>query len=102
MPQMMTHKVHLTRTNLAGKCAMTHNGQSLGVSKTPLFSAARKLLQLDLAQPEDRIETYRDNILSMAGPVWAAAKLTVHEETTDGKPRFAIWKPFPAMRSGHQ
>jgi hypothetical protein len=73
MPQMMTHKVHLTRTNLAGKCAMTHNGHSLGVSKTPLFSAARKLLQLDLAKPGDRIETYRDNILSMAGEVGSAS-----------------------------
>jgi hypothetical protein len=53
MPQIMTHKVHLTRTNLAGKCAMTHNGQSLGVSKTPLFSAARKLSSSTL--PSQRI-----------------------------------------------
>lgn len=99
---MKTHKVHLTRTNLAGKCAMTYDGLSLGMSKTPLFSAARRLLQWRMAKPEDRIETYRDNILSMAGPVLAAAKLTVHEETTDGKPRFAIWKPFPAMRPDRQ
>jgi hypothetical protein len=98
MPQMMTHKVHLTRTNLAGKCAMTHNGQSLGVSKTPLFSAARKLLQLDLAKPEDRIETYRDGIMSMAGPVWAAAKLSVNEGTPDGRPRFVMYRPGPAER----
>jgi hypothetical protein len=100
MPQMMTHKVHLTRTNLAGKCAMTHNGQSLGVSKTPLFSAARKLLQLDLAKPEDRIETYRDGIMSMAGPIWAAAKLTVDEERSSGAPTFKPWKPFAAGTFG--
>jgi hypothetical protein len=77
---------------------MAYKGHLLGVSKTPLFSAARKLLQLELAKPEDRIETYRDNILSMAGPVWAAAKLTVDESAGNGTPRFAIWKPFPSRR----
>jgi hypothetical protein len=66
------------------------------VSRTPLFSAARKLLQLDMAKPEDRIETYRDNIKSLAGPVWAAAKLTVDEERSSGAPTFKLWKPFDA------
>jgi hypothetical protein len=75
---------------------MAYKGHLLGVSRTPLFSAARKLLQLELAQPEDRIETYRDNILSMAGPVWAAAKLTVDEERSSGAPTFRLWKPFNA------
>src|SRR4051794_40980760 len=95
---MKTHKVHLVRTNKGGKCRMAYNGRLLGVSKTPLFSAARKLLQLELAQPEDRIEAYRDNILSMAGPVGAAARLTVDESAGSGTPRFAIWKPFPSRR----
>jgi hypothetical protein len=54
---------------------MAYNGHLLGVSKTPLLSAARKLLQLELAKPEDRIETYRDNILSMVGEVGSASRM---------------------------
>jgi len=78
---MKTHRVNLTRTNKADRCAMVYRGHSLGVSRTPLLSAARKLLQLGLAKPEDRIETWRDNILSMSAPVEAAAKLDVMGET---------------------
>jgi hypothetical protein len=78
---MKTHRIELTHSNQT------------------LFKEARRLLAEGIADPEDRIETWRGDVMSMAGPVWAAAKLTVHEETTDGKPRFALWKPFPAMRS---
>jgi hypothetical protein len=67
-----------------------------------IFKEARRLLKDGTAKPEDRIETWRGDVMSMAGPVWAAAKLTVHEETTDGKPRFAFWKPFVAIRSDRQ
>ena len=67
---------------------MVYKGHSLGVSRTPLLSAARKLLQLGLAQPEDRIETWRDNILSMSAPVEAAAELDVKEER--GRPLFIL------------
>jgi hypothetical protein len=81
---MKTHRIELT-----------HGNQTL-------FKEARRLLAEGIAKPEDRIETWREDVMSMAGPVWAAAKLAVHEETTDSKPRFAIWKPFPAMRSDHQ
>jgi hypothetical protein len=81
---MKTHRIELT-----------HGNQTL-------FREARRLLATGIAKPEDRIETWRGDVMSMAGPVWAAAKLTVHEETTDGKPRFAIWKPFPAMRPDRQ
>ena len=91
---MKTHRVNLTRTNKADRCAMVYKGHSLGVSRTPLLSAARKLLQLGLAKPEDRIETWRDNILSMSAPVNAAAKLTVDEEGGRGIPRIKLWKPL--------
>ena len=88
---MKTHRVNLThirdRENKE-KCLMTYKGHSLGTSRTPLLSAARKLLQLGLAKESDRIETWRDNILSLAAPVWAAAKLDEQDE--NGKPTFIL------------
>jgi hypothetical protein len=81
---MRTHRIEITDRNQT------------------LFKEARRLLTEGVAKPEDRIETWRGDVMSMAGPVWAAAKLTVHEEPTDGKPRFAIWKPFVAIRSDRQ
>jgi hypothetical protein len=80
---MKTHRIEITDRNQT------------------LFKEARRILAEGIAKPEDRIETWRGDVMSMAGPVWAAAKLTIHEETTDGKPRFAIWRPFPATRSDH-
>jgi hypothetical protein len=75
----------------------THRIELMHSNQT-LFKEARRLLAEGIARPEDRIETWRGDVMSMAGPVWAAAKLTVQEETTDGKPRFALWKPFPTIR----
>lgn len=81
---MKTHRIELT-----------HGDQTL-------FREARRLLAEGIAKPEDRIETWRGDVMSMAGPVWAAAKLTVTEETSSGTPRFAIWRPFPELRSDRQ
>jgi hypothetical protein len=74
---MKTHRIELTDKNQT------------------LFREARRLLAAGIAKPEDRIETWRGDVMSMTGPVWAAAKLTVKEETSSGAPRFAIWRPFP-------
>ena len=59
---------------------------------------ARRLLEIG-ADPKDRIEFWRGDVLCLSGPIWAAAKLTVHEEGGSGAPKFARWKPFPHRRS---
>jgi hypothetical protein len=81
---MKTHRIELS-----------HGNQTI-------FKEARRLLAEGIAEPEDRIETWRGDVMSMAGPVWAAAKLTVKEETSSGTPRFAIWRPFPEDMPGRQ
>jgi hypothetical protein len=73
---MKTHRIELTRSNQT------------------LFREARRLLAEGIAKPEDRIETWRADVMSMAGPVWAAAKLTVDEEGSSGVPRIKLWRPF--------
>jgi hypothetical protein len=79
---------------------MTTHRIELMNEKQTLFAEARRLLAAGEAQPDDRIETWRNGTLCMAGPVWAAAKLRVVETTGNGTrtPRFARWMPFPATR----
>jgi hypothetical protein len=79
---MKTHRIEITDRNQT------------------LFKEARRLLAEGIAKPEDRIETWRGDVMSMAGPVWAAAKLTVLEnESKDGRPRFAMYRPGPKERA---
>jgi hypothetical protein len=77
---MKTHRIEITDRNQT------------------LFKEARRILAEGIAKPEDRLETWRADVMSMAGPVWAAAKLTVREETATGTPRLAIWRPFALWR----
>jgi hypothetical protein len=74
------------------KAEMSYSGQYLGLSRQPLFAAARKLLAEGLAEPGDRIETWRGNTKCLSGPVWAAARLSVDS----GRPAFTRWRPFAA------
>ena|SRR6476659_5167495 len=76
----------------------THRIKIVSESQT-LFKEARRLLAEGIAEPGDRIETWRGNTLCLSGPVWAAAKLTVDEEGSNGAPRFKLWKPFAAGTS---
>jgi hypothetical protein len=78
---------------------MTTHRIELMNEKQTLFAEARRLLAAGEAQPDDRIETWRNGTLCMAGPVWAAAKLTVYQSCGDGRPRFARWMPFPVNAS---
>jgi hypothetical protein len=59
------------------RATMHYRGEVIGESREPLFAAARYLLAKGLASPEDRIETWRGKTMCLAGPVGAAAKLTV-------------------------
>lgn len=49
-----------------------------------------------------RLEFYRGEVLSLEGPAWAFAKLTIREDLLRG-PEFAPYRPFPeggALRRG--
>ncbi|MGJ0502444.1 MAG: hypothetical protein ACR65X_01650 [Methylocystis sp.] len=76
---MVTHHIDLVEAK-KGKARMFHNGEDLGVSSEPLFSASRKLLAKGLANPEDYIETYRGQTPCCRSTVGVAAGLTVVED----------------------
>jgi hypothetical protein len=86
-----THRIDLTDAP-EDKAKMSYSGRDLGLSRQPLFAAARKLLAEGLAEPDDRIETWRGETKCLSGPVWAAAKLSVDA----GRPAFTRWRPFAA------
>jgi hypothetical protein len=88
---MKTHRIDLSPAP-EDKAKMSYSGQDLGLSRQPLFAAARKLLAEGLAKPEDRIETWRGETKCPSGPIWVAAKLSVR---ADG-PSFTRWRPFAA------
>jgi hypothetical protein len=90
-----THRINLSPAP-DDKAKMSYSGRDLGLSRQPLFAAARKLLAEGLAEPEDRMETWRGKTKCLSGPVWAAAKLSVNA----GVPRFTRWKPFSGARFG--
>src|SRR3954468_18940588 len=91
---MKTHRIDLSPA-AEDKAKMSYSGRDLGLSRQPLFAAARKLLAEGLAEPNDRIETGRGNTKCLAGPIWAAARLSVDA----GVPRLTRWRPFPALTS---
>ena len=71
------HRIELTAAS-RDRASMRYRGEVIGESREPLFAAARYLLAKGLASPEDRIETWRGKTMCLAGPVGAAAKLTVN------------------------
>jgi len=60
------------------RATMHYRGEVIGESREPLLAAARYFLAKGLASPEDRIETWHGKTMCLAGPVGAAAKLTVN------------------------
>ena len=74
-----------------GKAEMFVNGENIGVSSEPLFAAARWLLAHDLAKPDDKLGTYRGELLCMSAPVGIAANMTIAEDSRGGM-RFTKWR----------
>lgn len=74
----ITHKIDLIDEG-HGKAKMVYNGELIGISSEPLFSAARFLLKRGRADAKDTIETYRGSTISMRAEVGIAAKMTVEE-----------------------
>jgi hypothetical protein len=81
-----------------GPMPMFYQGKDIGSSNTPIFAAARWLLENNAAFPDDTIATYRGgNRPCLSGKVGEMAKWTV-EENDSGNPslRLRHWKAFPA------
>jgi hypothetical protein len=80
---------------------MFYRGQHIGHSDSPIFAAARWLLANGMAEPGDRVETYRGETLCMSGKAGGLAKWTVCENA-HGNPSLQLvrWKPFPASGVG--
>src|SRR3954466_14058156 len=95
---MKVHRIELTEAP-RDKAHMFYEGEKLGnASPHPLFTSARRLLASGRAQPGDRIETWRGGGMCLAGPIEAAAKLTVNSAG-----RFMLHRPFrwmPLRRDG--
>ncbi len=74
-------------------------------TKTPILDYCRQLIEegvspqmsLEVMGPSMKDKT--QTILYMRVNVGNGAKLTVTEETKDGRPRFTKYKPFPVLRS---
>jgi hypothetical protein len=75
---MATHRIDLTPPPRGhGKTLMAYNGKLIGSSNSPLFAAARWLLDNGAAWPDDRVETYRGDMLCTFGRAGELAKWTV-------------------------
>jgi hypothetical protein len=96
---MAIHRIDLRENpRRYGPTSMFYNGKGVGSSKTPIFAAARWLLDNNAAFPTDRLETYRGETLCMSGIVGELAKWTVTEHDDPGyRPTLELtrWRPFP-------
>lgn len=68
---------------------MLYQGKRIGASDQPEYSAARWLLNNNAAAPDDRLETYRGEMLCMSGIVGELVKLMVIENA-HGNPTFEL------------
>jgi len=67
-------------------------------TKTPVLSYCRQLIK-DGVDPKTRLEVTRNGQVDIiALEIGKAAKLTVKEETSEGRPRFAKYQPPQRLR----
>jgi hypothetical protein len=71
--------------------------QIVAASRTPFCDGARALLSEGLAVPSDALIMRHAGSAhdALKASVGVAAKLTVEDESRDGKPRFRPWRPHP-------
>jgi hypothetical protein len=79
---MQTHSITLISTDSGSRAHMVHNGIDIGISREPLFAAARYLIANQLAHPRDTIETIRNGVVCLSATIWVAARLTVTERSS--------------------
>jgi hypothetical protein len=64
----MIHRIDLQAPKKGyGKTLLRYNGKDIGASNSPIFAAARWLLDNNAAFDDDTVETYRGNTLCMSG-----------------------------------
>jgi hypothetical protein len=97
------HRIDLQpdlRPHQHGPTPMLYCGKAIGSSNSPIFAAARWLLDNGAAWPDDTVVTYRRSghgeTLCMAGKAGELAKWTV-SESDHGSPSLQLvrWRPFP-------
>lgn len=93
---MSVHRIDLAPSR-HDRAVMMYDGQPIGESRQPLFSAARFLLARGLSQPDDLVATYRGAVMCLRAPVRMAAKLRVME--TASGPKFWLYEDTSEIRS---
>ena len=80
---------------------MVYNGKAIGASNSPIYAAARWLLDNGAAFPDDTVSTYRGETLCMSGKAGELAKRTV-EENNHGNPSLTLrrWRAFQTLGEG--
>jgi hypothetical protein len=93
---MANIRIELRAVSLGhGKTPMFYQGKVIGSSHSPIYAAARWLLENGLANSDDEVATYRGSTPCQSGKVGELAKRTV-EEAKHGNPSliFRRWKAF--------
>jgi hypothetical protein len=91
---MMMHRIDLRAPEKGyGKTIMSHLGDPIGTSDSPIYSAARWLIGNGHASPDDTVATYRGETLCMSGKAGELAKWTVQEGDRRGL-RMVRYVPF--------
>jgi hypothetical protein len=99
----MEHRIQIERLplrvnngkgNSEAKYRVTYNGTELCVARVPCCAAARKLIELGVAQRSDTLLTCRGERVDMRGGIGFYADRTVNEVRNNGTPSWAKWTPF--------
>ena len=80
-----------------GRTIMSYCGADIGASYSPIYAAARWLLDNNHAKSDDTVATYRGDMPCMSGKAGELAKWTIAENDR-GDPTFSLrrWKGFSA------
>src|SRR5262249_55887794 len=82
------------RAEIIGQTQATACGVTVSGRNAPALALCRALIEAG-HDPDSPLEAYRGDTLCLrVRSIGEGAKLTVSEATNDGKPRFALFRPF--------
>ena len=82
------------RAEIVGQTQATACGVTVSGRNAPVLALCRALIEAG-HDPDSPLEAYRGDTLCLrVRSIGEGAKLTVSEATNDGKPRFALFRPF--------
>jgi hypothetical protein len=99
-PLSNSHTTPIANIQDSIRCELTGNDVAMAgdIKASGALELCRRLLAAG-ANPAAELVCYRNHTLALrVKSIRAGAKLTV-QETASGGPRFATWRPFPAVRS---